>query len=86
MACHLQDRDCTMSYDNHLKLLKWLTIQDCLNQNYYSNGISNELNQKMCNECASFLSKNLIIMDKQNYKISYKSIHFVIQKKYQSKL
>eukprot|EP01083_Nonionella_stella_P224520 799123_1 len=75
--------------NGHLKLLQWMFLQDCMNQNYFPNGLSKEQLDAVDTECERFIeeycTKTIVKAHDESvqtmYKNMYRSIDFVIKKK-----
>eukprot|EP01083_Nonionella_stella_P241065 842113_1 len=84
-----ESNEYSKDWDDHLKFAKWLLLQDCMNQNYFPNGLSEEQLNAVHRECERFIqqycTKTLVKADDGTVQIMYKNmysqIHFVIKKK-----
>eukprot|EP01084_Bolivina_argentea_P218777 371183_1 len=80
----------TMSTEDHFTFLKWLTIQDCMNENYIPNGLTPEINKSIDQHCRKFMNEKMVKNVNRNgqemYTNTYTSVHFLVSKKALSKL
>ena len=76
-----------MTYSEHLKFAEWLFVQDCMNQNYFPDGMTKKQLDDVRVECKKFIKKysvkKKVEYEPNMYEISYGSIHFVIKKENQ---
>lgn len=58
-----------MSFSNSVSILNWLTIQDCSNENYFENGITNAINIMLHKEAKKYIRNYSIMKKKMGNKI-----------------
>ena len=78
-----------MTYSDFLRFTKWLFIQDCMNQNYFPEGLTKKKLDQVENECKEFIqqySVETMINDQRMYTDSFTQIHYIMKRNQVSNL